>query len=67
MVPSAALTSRNPYAYSLREQVPGIPDGDLNQPHGEEKSGEARPPLPQLLESLGNLPFEPFHSTTAIT
>ena len=37
LVPLAGLSSRNPNACSLQEQVPGIPDGDLNQPQGEEK------------------------------
>ena len=45
LVPSAGMTSGYPYACSLREQVPGVPAGVINQPQGEEKGGEARPPL----------------------
>ena len=47
--PSAGLPAgQNPYAYSLRRQVPGVPGANLNQPQGEEKGAEVRPPHPQL-------------------
>ena len=47
---SAGLPAgQNPYAYSLRRQVPGVPGANLNQPQGEEKGAEVRPPHPQLL------------------
>ena len=52
-VPSVGLSSRQKtLCLCLREQVPGIPSGDLNQPQGEEKGCEARP-----LGKLGDATF----------
>ena len=58
LVPSAGLTSRkNPYAWFLRRQVPGVPGANLTQLHGEEKDCEARPPHPPLLRRKGGAIF----------
>ena len=54
---SAGLSSRQPYACCLREQVPGVPKCKLTQPQGEEKDCEARPPHPQLLRRKGGAIF----------
>ena len=54
---SAGLSSRQPYACCLREQVPGVPKRKLTQPQGEEKDCEARPPHPPLLRRKGGAIF----------
>ena len=54
---SAGLSSRKPYACSLREQVPGVPKCKITQPQGEEKDCEARPPHPPLLRRKGGAIF----------
>ena len=48
---------KNPYAYSLPRQVPGVPDTNLNQPQGEEKGAEVRPPHPPTPEDSGAATF----------
>ena len=44
------VSKQKPQCLWLRDKVPGILDGDLNQPQGEEKGCEARPPFSQFLE-----------------
>ena len=48
-----ALRPETPYACSLRRQVPGIPNGKITQPRGEEKDCEARPPHSPLRRKGG--------------
>ena len=54
MVPFGwTVSKQKPQCLWLRDKVPGIPGGDLNQPHGEEKGCEERPPLFQFLRKVG--------------
>ena len=48
---------KNPTPVPLREQVPGVPGANMNQPPGEEKDCEAHPPLLRLLTSQGEATF----------
>ena len=48
-------------------QVSGVPGGEINQPQGAEKGGEARPPPPQLQRNKGDATFSISLALEALT